>query len=187
MLHNMRLKDSPFNKIKMGKKTIELRLMDEKRSLVKPNDFILFTNIDTEEIIETKVICIHKFNNFEELYQNFCKVELGYSLEETAKPDDMLEYYSKEEQEKYGVVGIEIKYIDISKIYNNITNDLEIIDIYKNIEDKENIEKSYAYHNYTHVLNVNKIIEYILNAFKYDENFIKKAKIAGILHDTGVI
>jgi ASC-1-like (ASCH) protein len=35
----------------------------------------------------------------------------GYTADElaTASPDDMLEYYSKEQIEKYGVVGIEIE------------------------------------------------------------------------------
>ena len=36
---------------------------------------------------------------------------MGYSEDEEAKPEDMELYYSKEEQEKYGVVGIEIQLI----------------------------------------------------------------------------
>ena len=36
---------------------------------------------------------------------------MGYSKDEIASPDDMEEYYSKEEQEKYGVLGIKIKKI----------------------------------------------------------------------------
>ena len=37
-------------------------------------------------------------------------MKCGYTKEDidTASPDDMDKYYTKEEQEKYGVVGIEI-------------------------------------------------------------------------------
>ena len=46
MLHQMKLKRSPFEKIKDGSKTIELRLYDEKRQKVKIGDFIEFTCLD---------------------------------------------------------------------------------------------------------------------------------------------
>lgn len=42
MIHNMRLHNEPFELIKNGTKTIELRLNDEKRSLIKENDFLSF-------------------------------------------------------------------------------------------------------------------------------------------------
>lgn len=42
-------------------------------------------------------------------YINFNKIEMGYSINEEANPKDMENYYSKEEQEKYGVLGIKIK------------------------------------------------------------------------------
>lgn len=35
MIHNMRLNPSPFEAIRSGKKTIEIRLNDEKRKQVK--------------------------------------------------------------------------------------------------------------------------------------------------------
>jgi ASC-1-like (ASCH) protein len=49
MKHEMKLNVEPFNKIKSGKKTIELRLNDEKRQLVKIKDLIEFTNRETEK------------------------------------------------------------------------------------------------------------------------------------------
>ena len=42
--HEMKLHSSPFEMIKSGKKTIELRLYDEKRQLIKEGDIIIFTN-----------------------------------------------------------------------------------------------------------------------------------------------
>ena len=107
----MKLHNQPFNSIKSGNKKIEMRLYDEKRRLISVGDIIEFTNIATEEKINVEVIKLHLFNNFEELYKKFDKVLLGYKENEEASPNDMNIYYSKEEQEKYGVVGIEIKLI----------------------------------------------------------------------------
>ena len=109
MIHKMNLNDGPFNNIKNGFKTIEMRLYDEKRRMINDGDIIEFTNRITNEKISTKVIKLYIFNNFEELYKQFDKISLGYKENEIASPNDMNIYYSKEEQEKYGVVGIEIK------------------------------------------------------------------------------
>ena len=110
-MHEMRLHNSPFNLIKSGTKTIELRLNDEKRSLIKVGDKIEFTNRITEEKIVVEVINLHKYDSFFELYKHFDKVSMGYDEDDEADPKDMEQYYSKEEQEKYGVLGIEIKLI----------------------------------------------------------------------------
>ena len=109
MIHKMKLKDKPFKSIKAGTKTIELRLYDEKRKLLNAGDVIEFTNIDTKEVIKVEILQLHRFNNFDDLYKHFNKVSMGYEENEVANPSDMEEYYSKEEQQEYGVVGIEIK------------------------------------------------------------------------------
>jgi len=111
MKHEMRLNNEPFTNKKNGTKTIELRLNDEKRKLIKVGDIIKFTNRSTNESIEAKVINLHYYAFFKELYQNFDKVSLGYKENDIANYKDMEEYYSKEEQDKYGVVGIEIKVV----------------------------------------------------------------------------
>ena len=76
-------------------------------------DIITFTNRDTLDTFDVEVINLYKYNSFKELYDNFDKTRLGYEEYETAKPEDMGKYYPKEEMEEYGVVGIEIKKIDI--------------------------------------------------------------------------
>ena len=111
MVHTMNLQEEPFQMIKEKTKTIELRLYDEKRRTIKPGDMIAFNNNHTEEILKVKVIALHIFGNFEELYKHFDKISMGYRLEETANPKDMEAYYDKEKIEKYGVVGIEIELI----------------------------------------------------------------------------
>ncbi len=115
MIYKMRLKNDPFKAIKSGTKKIELRLNDEKRKLIKEHDIIEFENRITSEKIEVEVIKLHHFDSFFELYKHFDKISIGYKADEIANPEDMDKYYSKEEQAKYGVVGIEIKLIDLEK------------------------------------------------------------------------
>ena len=109
-MHNMKLHAAPFEKIKSGEKTIELRLYDEKRQKIQEGDIIIFTNTHSGEVLVATVKELHRFNSFEELYQALPLLQCGYTLEDidTAHPDDMKLYYSAEEQEKYGVVGIEL-------------------------------------------------------------------------------
>lgn len=53
MIREMNLHNEPFNLIKQGTKTIELRLYDEKRQQIKVGDTIVFTNRSTNEKIST--------------------------------------------------------------------------------------------------------------------------------------
>lgn len=107
----MRLHKGPFELIKNGSKTIELRLYDEKRQMINLGDTITFENRSDGDKIQVKVISLHKYPSFEELYKHFDKVSIGYKEDEEANPKDMELYYSSEEQSKYGVVGIEMELI----------------------------------------------------------------------------
>lgn len=116
MLHKMKLKLSPFEKIENGSKMIELRLFDEKRQKVQVGDFIEFTCLgDATQKIQTRVIALHRFNSFAELYASLPKEKLGYKSTDTPDPNHMDEYYSREDQEKYGVLGIELYCTDLQK------------------------------------------------------------------------
>ena len=108
--HEMKLHASPFEMIKSGIKTIELRLFDEKRQKIKAGDDIIFTNTASGEKMCATVKKLHLFGSFEELYQTLPLLQCGYTAEDvdTAHPSDMEQYYSGEEQQKYGVVGIEL-------------------------------------------------------------------------------
>ena len=108
MTHYMKLRNEPFEAIKHGFKNIEMRLYDEKRSLINANDIIVFTNTATLENISCKVVNIYRYSTFEELYRHHNKLSIGYKEDENANPDDMLVYYTKEDIKKYGVVGLEI-------------------------------------------------------------------------------
>lgn len=110
-IHQMRLWPSPFTKIKEGSKTIELRLNDEKRKFIKENDIIEFENIETTEKIKVQVLQITKYNNFEELYEHYDSISMGYDIDEEVNPKDMEVYYSLKDIKKYGVLAIKIKKI----------------------------------------------------------------------------
>ena len=75
----------------------------------------------------------------------------------------------------------------ISQIYHDILTDKEIIKIYETIEENEKKAGRYAFHNLKHIENVTITVEKILKDLKYEEEFIEKAKIACLLHDTGAV
>ncbi len=109
--HIMQLTPSPFEMIKAGTKTIELRLYDEKRRKIHVGDIIEFVNTQgNHELLDVQVNGLHIYDSFTDLYNNLPLVASGYTKDDlsTASPDDMNEYYSAEEQKKYGVIGVEI-------------------------------------------------------------------------------
>lgn len=118
MIHYMNLVPSAFRKIADGSKTIELRLNDEKRQQINVDDTIIFNNISTKDIITAQVARLHKFSDFEELYKTLPLEKCGYNKSEldTAHYTDMEQYYTKEQIEKHGALGIEL--CNISSICN---------------------------------------------------------------------
>lgn len=75
---------------------------------------------------------------------------------------------------------------DVQKIYNDILISQEIIERYKEVQDYEEKDPyGIAFHNLEHVKNVTKIVEQVLTDLGFQEDFIYKAKIACMLHDTG--
>ena len=109
MIYEMNLNPGPFEVMKSGLKTIEMRLDDERRKDIKIGDIIIFIETVTKEQLKVEVLDLYRYPSFEELYKHFDKVELGYQKDEEASPNDMLEYYPKDKIEKYGVLGIRIK------------------------------------------------------------------------------
>lgn len=108
-IHEMKLNNEPWVAVKKNKKSIELRLNDEKRKKIHVGDSIIFTNRETGKKLKRKVKKLHPYSNFQELYQNFPKKKLGYSKKEEANYQDMEKHYSEEDIKKYGVLGIELK------------------------------------------------------------------------------
>ncbi len=113
MTHEMNLRSRPFQSIAHGTKTIEMRLWDEKRRVIAKGDTLRFTNEESGEHVVAEVLALHRFPDFEALYEAMIPrvgiVGLGYAPGDTARPEDMLDYYPAEKIAQYGVVGIEIR------------------------------------------------------------------------------
>ena len=112
-LHRMRLDADAFAAMDAGRKTIELRLYDEKRRRVQAGDIIRFESTDDEtDVLYARVEGLRFFASFDELYAALPLVACGYTAQEakTASPRDMDRYYSPEAQRKWGVVGIELSF-----------------------------------------------------------------------------
>ena len=105
----MNLYPEPFDLIKSGSKTVEMRLFDEKRRKLSVGGLIVFANTKSKEELIAEIVELKQFDSFESLYVDYKKTDLGYKDDELAKPEDMLAYYSTEEIKKYGVVAIELK------------------------------------------------------------------------------
>ena len=118
MLHKMKLNESPFERIKNGKKTIEFRLYDEKRQQIKIGDKIEFSKLpDLQEKLLVDVIELYRANTFENLFRKLYTDE----DEINKKAISMYKYYSLEKEKEYGVLGIKIK-INVDNLKNNIEN-----------------------------------------------------------------
>lgn len=112
MKHSMRLHAKPFTMIERGIKSIELRLYDEKRKAIRIGDEIEFINVtDKNQRLTCVVTNLYVFDSFKELYSKLPLLKCGYTEEDiaTASHTDMEQYYTKEEQKEYGVVGIELQ------------------------------------------------------------------------------
>ncbi len=110
-LHRMKLNPEPFRMMELGRKTIELRLWDEKRRRLRVGDVIRFEDVtDETEVLYVRVEELRVFPDFAGLYRTLPLLACGYSEENVAfaSPEDMRRYYSPERQARWGVVGIRV-------------------------------------------------------------------------------
>lgn len=108
-LHKMNLQSKYYDFIKDGTKRIELRLYDEKRQKIKLGDKIEFSKSETEKF-KAKVIGLIRYQSFEDLFKDF---PIEILADKTMTKDELLgilsEFYTKEKQQEFGVIGIRIK------------------------------------------------------------------------------
>jgi ASC-1-like (ASCH) protein len=112
MNYEMRLHPEPFQQIRSGKQQIEVRIYDQKRQQLKIGDNITFyKRPECKEQILTKVIGLSIFDSFRSLFNAIEKTKFGYSNTVTIdnQLDCMRKFYSTDEEEKYGVVGIHLQ------------------------------------------------------------------------------
>ena len=110
-LHDMNLQPKYYDFMKYGTKRIELRLYDEKRQKIELGDEIEFSKSETEKF-KAKVVGLIRYQSFEDLFKDF---PIEILADKTMTKDELLnvlsEFFTKEKQQKFGVVGIRIKII----------------------------------------------------------------------------
>ena len=118
MVHVMKLKNEPFQKIKSGQKTVELRLFDNKRRQLDIGDDIIFTNLsNADERLAVRIKALYRYASFEELFSEISPERCGNRKGETAEEaaDGMLNYYSEGQIRNYGVLGIKIELVPLEE------------------------------------------------------------------------
>ena len=113
MNHEMGLFPDNFEKIKLGQKQREYRLYDEKRQKIMPGDTITFFNTESKESVTVLVEKLHVYKSFKACYQDFWEEDfanIGKTLEQVVL-DTYQNWWSKDKEEKYGCVVIDIKLI----------------------------------------------------------------------------
>ena len=111
MEHVLKLNPKYFEYMKNGTKTIEARLNDEKRRKISVGDSIIFKKeTDLFEEIHTIVVNLIYQDSFEKLI-DVMEISMYSDVSETKENylNDIFHFYTKEEERKYGVVGVEIK------------------------------------------------------------------------------
>lgn len=113
MIHEMKLQPEYFNFILNGTKRIEIRLNDDKRQNIKLGDKIKFLKEpDLNESFEAQVIGLLRYNSFEEMFKDY---DISILSDKSMTKEELIsvleQFYTKEKQEKYGVLGIRIELI----------------------------------------------------------------------------
>ncbi|MBU6214560.1 ASCH domain-containing protein [Patescibacteria group bacterium] len=104
----MKLSTEPFNQIASGTKVVESRLYDEKRQQIALGDEIEFSESKhPENKVRAKVVGLLRHQSFKELFADLDPSLFGGESREFLL-NQIRQFYSKEDEQKYGVVGIRI-------------------------------------------------------------------------------
>lgn len=114
MEHSMKLNVEPFEAVRNHRKTVEIRLNDEKRQNVKIGDTIVFTNIeDPEKKLRVKVTEKRVFDTFQKLFNYYNNGEMGYEDDASLaqKVAGIYSIYDQTDELNYGVVALKIELV----------------------------------------------------------------------------
>ena len=114
MTHEMKLQPEYYNFILNGTKRIEIRLYDEKRQSIKLGDTIKFLKEpELSESFNAKVIGLLRYNSFKDMFKDF---DISILSDKSMTKEELIkvleQFYTKEKQEQYGVLGIRIELMD---------------------------------------------------------------------------
>lgn len=113
MEHEMKLQPKYYDYILNGTKRIEIRLYDEKRQQIKIGDIITFLKEpELNESFKAKVIGLLRYNSFEDMFKDY---DISILADKSMTKEELMnvleEFYTKEKQNTYGVLGIRIEII----------------------------------------------------------------------------
>lgn len=108
----MKLSSGPFEKIIRKEKLIESRLYDEKRQQISLGDEIEFSkNENPENKVRTRVVGLLRYQSFKNLFADHEPSVFGAENRDFLL-NQIKQFYSDEEEQKYGVLGIRVEVID---------------------------------------------------------------------------
>ena len=113
MEHEMKLQPEYYNFILNGTKRIEIRLFDEKSQQIKIGDTSKFLKEpELNESFNAKVIGLLRYNTFEDMFKDF---DISVLSDSSMTKEELIavleQFYTKEKQKQYGVLGIRIELI----------------------------------------------------------------------------
>ena len=171
MIHEMRLDPKPFELIKSGKKTVELRLYDEKRQrLNKGDDIIFINNADEIEKIAVTVKDLHIYTSFSELFTVIDPELCGYAQGTTVETAviEMRKYYSEELESSYGVIGIKLSKTKLESMQNQFEKE----------SDQPNTFEYKAIENIANCFKKHKINYFVIKK-EHEEEIVTEISVTG--------
>lgn len=112
MIHQMGLYGEYFRAMREGKKTVEVRLNDEKRRKITIGDTIEFIEVpQQEDILKVQVMELRRYHTFEAMYNDIPFKEFdceGWTLKELIH--GTYEIYTPEQEKEWGALAITIEY-----------------------------------------------------------------------------
>lgn len=111
MEHKMKLQSKYYDFILNGTKRIEIRLFDEKRKQINIGDTIKFLKEpNLTENFSAEVIGLLRYSTFSDMFKDFdISILADKSMTKIELMNTLEQFYTKEEQTKYGVLGIRIE------------------------------------------------------------------------------
>ena len=111
--HEMSLKRRFFDLMKERKKTLEIRLLDEKHRSLSLGDVIEFSCAQApEEKLVRRVVGLYRYDSPSLLTCDFTAAELGYTLAEFERfADEISQIYSEEQISEHGLLAIRLSHV----------------------------------------------------------------------------
>ncbi len=111
MVHEMKLQPEYYHFILNGTKELKLDFLMKKRQQINIGDTIVFLKeAELNESFQAKVVGLLRYSSFEDMFQDF---DISVLSDESMTKDELIhvleQFYTKERQEKYGVLGIRVE------------------------------------------------------------------------------